>query len=88
MKRSELKQIIQETIKDLQEQGISPGSPVGVVPMPSCCEAIQQLKQVIPYEHKQLYLNALASCDCNQNPNPGMPVSSMGPVSLVPNPGE
>jgi hypothetical protein len=108
MKLSQLKHIIKETIKDLQEQTpnipsdgtgtggsgdgnatfYNPGDPL---PQASpCCSAIQSLKPHIPIAQKQLYLDALADCGCNQNPQVYQTsgISSMGSVPLVPNPGE
>ena len=79
MKRSQLKQIIRQIIK---EQGIGtssgptsqfPGQTPYVTPGPnesSCCNAIRQLKPFIPIAEKTKYLKALHKCGCNA-PNTG-----------------
>ena len=92
MKRSQLKQIIRQVIK---EQGVpspdftsnpnltptGPTTPMNTAPGASCCETIQSLKPYIPVEKKQFYLNALSNCDCNA-PNTGPTPSDPLPFVL------
>jgi len=96
MKRSQLKQIIKQIIKEQVGEpegtyGTPPPAPGGStnnqgnIPTPSsCCSAIQALKPYIPLPKKQFYLDALEDCGCNEGPQI---VSTQG-LSSLSTPGE